>query len=281
MENSGRSFVRIAAPMVHNVINFLRETLRSRRIVLELAREDFRSRYLGSYLGIVWAFVNPLAVICVFWFVFDMGFKAQPMAGVPFVLWLVSGIVPWFFFHDSWSSANGSILESRYLVSKVVFRVSLLPMVKIASALAVHAFLVLVTVAFFWLRGHPPHPAYLQIPYYTLAMIALLLGLSWLTSSLTVFIRDLGQALSLVLQLLFWLTPILWSPEMLPERFRGFIRLNPVCYIVEGYRDSFISHGWFWDDPAMMAYYWSVTGCVLLLGAYTFMRLRPHFADVI
>lgn len=267
--------------MLHQFYRFIRNTFRSRHIIFQLARDDFKSRYLGSYLGIVWAFINPLVTICVFWFIFDLGFKAQPVANVPFILWLVSGIVPWFFFLDAWSSANNSILESKYLVSKVVFQVSLLPLIKIVSGMVVHTFLVLVTIAFFALLGFPPNLSYLQLPYYTFAMTVLLLGLSWLTAALTVFIRDLGQILSIFLQLLFWMTPIMWSLDILPQRFHQIIRLNPMYYIVEGYRDSLINHTWFWDNPAMTLYFWGVTVGSLLLGAYTFMRLRPHFADVI
>lgn len=267
--------------MLHKLWHFLRETFRGRRMVLELARKDFETRYLGSYLGIIWAFINPLVTIGVFWFIFDLGFKARPVADVPFILWLVSGMVPWFFFQDSWSSANMSIIESKYLVSKVVFRVSLLPMVKIASAMLVHIFLLFVTIGFFVLRGYPPQSTFLQLPYYTLAMTVLLLGLSWLTAALTVFIRDLGQILAIALQLLFWMTPIMWALDILPVRFHRFIKLNPMYYIVEGYRDSLIRHTWFWDHPSMTVYFWSVTAGVLLVGAYTFMRLRPHFADVI
>lgn len=267
--------------MLNKLLLFLREAFRSRHIILDLARKDFRTRYLGSYLGIVWAFINPLVTIVVFWFIFGMGFKSQPVADAPYILWLVSGIVPWFFFADAWASASNAIIESQYLVSKVVFRVSLLPVSKILSTVVVHLFLVLVTMVMFSLHGFRPSLAYLQIPYYMLGMIALLLGLSWLTSALTVFIRDLGHVLSIVLQLLFWITPILWPVTILPERFRGFIELNPVYYIVEGYRNCFIAQVWFWNDPWGAAYYWAITGAMLMCGAFTFMRLRPHFADVI
>ena len=270
-----------AEPMLKKLFIFSRDTYRSRSTILELVRRDFRVRYLGSYLGLTWAFVHPLVTILVFWFIFDMGFKARPVADVPFILWLVSGIVAWFCFSDAWSSANVSILESSYLVSKVVFRVSLLPIVKIVSALVVHCFLLGVTVLFFMIYGFYPDLTYLQIPYYMLGMTLLLLGLSWLTSALTVFVRDLGQVLAIVLQLMFWMTPILWSLGILPEKFHDILRLNPMFYIVEGYRNCFIHHVWFWQDPWMTLYFWAFTGTTLALGAFTFMRLRPHFADVV
>ena len=265
--------------MLNKLVPFLHQAIQSRRIVFDLACRDFKSRYLGSYLGIVWAFINPLVTILVFWFIFDMGFKSKPVADFPYILWLVSGIVPWFFFSDAWTSAATAIIESQYLVSKVVFRVSLLPIVKIASTFVVHLFLVFVTMILFLLYGRLPTLTYLQIPYYIFSMLVLLLGLAWLTSAVTVFVRDLGHLIRIILQLLFWLTPILWSIDILPKNFQNIIKYNPVYYIVQGYRNCFISNQWFWDAPYEAACYWIITCKVLMLGANTFKILRPHFSD--
>jgi lipopolysaccharide transport system permease protein/teichoic acid transport system permease protein len=121
-----------------------------------------------------------------------------------------------------------------------------------------------------------------QVFYYLFAMLVLLLGVSWLTSAVTVFLRDMGQVVSMVTQFLFWLTPIFWSAKLLPVKYLNLIKLNPVYYIVEGYRDSFITHVWFWQAHwALTLYYWGVTGGVFILGAVVFRRLRPHFADVL
>jgi len=250
-------------------------------MIVDLAFRDFQKRYLGSYFGIVWAFANPFATILVFWFVFDFGFKAKPVQDVPYILWLISGIIPWFYFLDSWSIANMAIVDSSYLVSKVVFRVSILPLVKIISTLIVHFFLLFLTIIFLVCYGYYPAWTYLQIFYYLFSMIVLLLGLSWLTSALTVFIRDLGHILSIALQLLFWVTPILWPVNILPNKYKLLLDANPLCYIVQGYRDSFISHQWFWEKPAEGAYFWIVTFLIFFVGAISFSRLRPHFADVL
>jgi lipopolysaccharide transport system permease protein/teichoic acid transport system permease protein len=132
------------------------------------------------------------------------------------------------------------------------------------------------------LYGYPPDLHYLQVFYYLFAAIALLLGLSWLTSSLIIFMRDIGQLVAMVLQFAFWLTPIFWSAKILPVKYVNLIKLNPVYYLVEGYRESFIYKVWFWEGHYMLTlYYWIVTGCIFVLGAVVFRRLRPHFADVL
>jgi lipopolysaccharide transport system permease protein len=262
-------------------LRFLTDLVQSRSIIAELSRQDFKSKYLGSYLGLLWAFVNPGVTILIFWFVFQMGFKSTPVNDHPFILWLMTGMVPWFFFTDSVSNATNSIVDKSYLVQKVVFRVSILPIVKILSALVIHLFFLVVLFFMFLGYGFTPVVHNIQVFYYLFAMVVLLLGLSWMTSSIIIFLKDTGQIVSMLLQFGFWLTPIFWSLKLLPEEYQGYIRLNPAYYIVEGYRDSFINKVWFWEHAGLTVYFWSITGVIFVLGSIVFRRLRPHFADVL
>lgn len=260
---------------------FLRDIVYSRHIILELTKNDFKLRYMGSYLGLVWAFVQPTITMLILWFVFEVGFKSAPVANFPFILWIMAGMVPWFFLSDGLSSATMSIIEKSYLVKKVLFRVSILPIIKILSALIIHLFFLAFMIALFVLYGYLPHLYTLQVFYYLFAAIVLTLGISWITSSLVVFLRDLGQIVGILLQFGFWLTPIFWSIEMVPEKYRTLIELNPVYYITEGYRDAFIHNVWFWQHSGLTLYFWSFTAAVFVLGALLFRRLKPHFADVL
>jgi lipopolysaccharide transport system permease protein/teichoic acid transport system permease protein len=112
-------------------------------------------------------------------------------------------------------------------------------------------------------------------------MIVLILGISWMTASLVIFLRDVGQIVAMLLQFGFWLTPIFWSVKVLPAKYLTVLKLNPFYYIVEGYRNSFIYHKWFWQDVNLTIYFWFVTILIFLLGAIIFKKTRPHFADVI
>ena len=246
-----------------------------------MTKRDFRQRYLGSYLGILWAFIQPVITVFIFWFVFEVGFKSMPVEGFPFILWLICGMFPWFFFADSVSGAAGSILENSFLVKKIVFRVELLPIVKIMSALVVHMFFVVIMFLLFAVYGYEFDLYNLQIFYYLFAIICLVTALSWMVSALTVFLRDVGQFVGMGLQFLFWGTPIFWSLNMLPEKYRLLMKLNPVYYIVEGYRDAFINKMWFWEHAHITPYFWLTTVVMLLIGVFIFKRLRPHFADVL
>jgi len=136
-------------------------------------------------------------------------------------------------------------------------------------------------MAMFACYNYRPNWHFLQLGYYLTATLALMLGLSWITSSLVVFYRDVGQVVAMLLQFGFWLTPIFWPVNTIPPEYQTLVKLNPFYYIVEGYRASLLGQGWFWDDLGLTVYYWSVTASVACLGALLFRRLRPHFADMI
>jgi lipopolysaccharide transport system permease protein/teichoic acid transport system permease protein len=111
--------------------------------------------------------------------------------------------------------------------------------------------------------------------------MALLLGISWLTCALAAFARDLGQAVSTALQFVFWATPIVWNIQAVPQPYRVYLKLNPVFYIVQGYRDSMVEGVWAWERGWYTLYFWLAAGGFLALGGFVFKRLRPHFANVL
>ena len=263
------------------LFGLIRDIFINRKLLWQMTRRDFKQRYISSYLGILWAFIQPTVTVFIFWFVFQIGFKSMPVNNFPFILWLVCGMFPWFFISESIQSATYSIIESSFLVKKIVFRVELLPIVKIMSALVVHSFFIIVLFAMFAAYGYPLSIYNLQIIYYLFAMICLSLGLSWLTSALTVFLRDVGQFVAMMLQFGFWGTPIFWNLKSLPEQYQFILKLNPAYYLVEGYRQSLIYKEWFWEHMHLTAYFWLVTAAVMIIGAWCFKKLRPHFADVL
>lgn len=264
-----------------NFYRFTRDVVRNRRLLIDLIKNDFKSRYLNNYLGVLWAFIQPTITILIFWFVFQVGFKSAPVQDTPFVLWLIAGMIPWFFFAEALGSATNAILDNSFLVKKIVFRVSLLPIVKIASALMIHIFFIVFMLGMFLYYGYTPSLYWLQIGYYLIATVILLLGISWITSSVVIFFRDIGQLVGMVIQFGFWLTPIFWMLTMVPERFQWIFKLNPAYYITQGYRDALINHVWFWEKAMETLQFWIITGIFFALGAIVFRKLRPHFADVL
>ncbi len=246
-----------------------------------LIKNDFKQEYLGSILGIAWAFIQPTFTILIFWFVFQVGFKSKPVGDYPFILWLIAGMIPWFFFSESLSKATSSITSNSYLVKKIVFNISLLPIIKISSTLIIHIFFISFLIAMFLLYGYGIDLYYFQILYYLFATVFLVYSLSLITSSLAVFTKDVTHLVTMLIQFGFWLTPIFWNIQMVPEKFRIIIQLNPVVYLIEGYRDIFINKIWFWEHVPMTAYFWAATIFIFLVGKITFKKLKPFFADVL
>lgn len=257
------------------------EVYRNRKLVMNLAKNDFKTKYAGSYLGIIWAFVQPIVTIAVYSFVFQVGFRSGAVMDCPFVLWLMAGLVPWFFFSDALNGGTSSLLEYSYLVKKVVFKISVIPIVKIISALFVHIFFVAITIILFAIFGYYPTLYTLQVVYYSACMFIFVLALTYITCSVIIFFRDLGQVIAIILQVGIWMTPIMWQETMLPENLRWIMKLNPVYYVVNGYREALIDHRWFWQNPNQLVYFWFVTAVLFAFGCIVFKRLKVHFADVL
>lgn len=259
------------------------ELYQNRKLVLSLAKNDFKTKYAGSYLGIVWAFIQPIVTILVYWFVFSVGLKAGTVSDYPLVLYLVSGIVPWFFFQDALNGGTNALIEYNYLVKKVVFKISILPIVKIISALFVHVFFVAFALILCACYGYTPSLYTLQIIYYSVCTFLFVLGLVYATSAIVIFFRDLTQIISIFLQVGVWLTPIMWDINMLSSHpwLIKLFKLNPMYYVVTGYRDSMLGHIGIWNHASWTIYFWVVTILLFGLGSVIFKRLKPHFADVL
>ncbi|MFF3923925.1 ABC transporter permease [Paenibacillus lactis] len=264
-----------------DIAQLVKELFINKKMLYFLSLNDFKTKYTGSYLGIVWAFVQPIVTVFIYWFVFEIGFRSGPVQSVPFILWLIAGIVPWFFLAEAWGSATNSLVEYSYLVKKIVFHVRLLPFVKITSAFFVHVFFVILTFLIFVIYGIDLSIHSLQVLYYSFSAICFVFSISLITSSLIVFFKDLGHIIGLILQFGMWLTPILWNPTMIPESYRWILKINPAYYVVEGYRDALINRVWFWERYNQTSYFWILTLSLFLIGTIIMKKTKPHFADVL
>lgn len=262
-------------------VSFFREIFDKKYMIYELSKDDFNKQYLGSFLGIFWAFFDPLAFMAILWFVFSVGLRVGRTENVPFVAYLFTGLIAYNFFQNAVGASPGIIRSYAFVVNKVNFRSSILPIVKAISALAVHLVFVIIVMGVLVASHVPPSRFWFQIIYYLFAMVFLILGFSWLLSALGVFVKDIGNVVSIILRFGFWLTPIFWPISMIPDKYLIFLKLNPVFYLVQGYRESFIYGVWFWEHPLYTLYFWIFSFVIFVLGVFVFRRLRPHFADVL
>lgn len=249
--------------------------------LLDLAKSDLKVKYAGSYLGILWAYAQPILTTFIYWFVFQIGFKTAPVENFPFILWLITGLIPWFFFSDSIVNATNCMMEYSYLVKKVVFNIETLPCIKIIGSSFIHISFLVFIVILYLVYGIKLDIYVLQAVYYSFCMIILTLGISYITATLNVFIKDTLQVVSIIIQFWFWMTPIVWEMNIMPESIQKILKINPMYYIVNGYRDSFINKVWFWESLDRTLLFWAVTSIILYLGEFLFKKFKPQFADVL
>ena len=265
------------------------ELWQNRHLIWKLAKNDFKKRFSGSYMGIVWALAQPVVTVLMYYFVFDFIFDSKgPILSdgtqVPYVLSLTAGLVPWFFFNEALNHGTMALLEYNYLVKKVVFKISVLPIIKVIGACFIHVFFVGVLIVIACLYGYYPTVYTLQLVYYSACLFIFVLAVCYTTCAVVVFFRDLAQIINILLQVGIWATPILWNLQEMQAahgNIVNIVKINPLVYIVEGYRSAIFEKQWFFEDFFSTMYFWIVTALLFGIGALVFKRLKVHFADVL
>lgn len=260
------------------------ELFQNRHLIWKLAKNDFKKRYAGSYMGAVWAMLQPVVTVAMYYIVFDkiMGNGVNRGSGdIPFVLFLTAGLVPWFYFSEALNNGTNAMLEYNYLVKKVVFKISILPIIKIIAATFIHVFFVCILLVVAAIYGYYPTIYTVQIVYYSACLFIFVLALCYTTCSVVVFFRDLSQIINIALQIGMWATPILWDINSLNSKWVFILKLNPLVYIVNGYRSAICEREWFFQDFFSTMYFWIVTVVLFGIGAAIFKRLKVHFSDVL
>ena len=228
--------------------------LKDLKIILSLAISDFKKRFVGSYFGILWMFLQPLSTVAIYTFVFQIGFKAvPPVANIPYVLWLLPGIIPWFYFQENVLQGTNVLYEYQFLVKKVVFNTSYLPIIKLISIFFAHL-------------------CFLAILF--IIMIIYNKGIS---------IKDMLQIVSIGLNFGMWMTPIMYSETIFINNHQlilKLLRLNPLFYIVKGYRSVFVNETFEYFITNTI-YFWCFTLVLLFIGIRIFNKLKNHFSDVL
>lgn len=251
-----------------------------------LVRRDLEARYKGSILGNLWPLVNQLSQLLIYTYVFSIVLKAKlSLQGVPennftYGLWLFAGLLPWIAFTGGLLTSTNSVVSQQNLVKKVVFPLELLPLVPVLSAFIESAFGMIALIFFVAVATHTLHFTLSLLPLIWLTQLCLTAGVAYLAASLTVFLRDIPQSLSVILNLWFYITPIVYPITAIPDNLRGLVYwLNPIATISEVYRDLIlvgeVRHGNEWGVT------FAISAVVFYLGFRVYQRLRPSFADVL
>ncbi len=255
----------------------LREMWAHRELFLFLAWRDVKVRYKQTALGASWAILQPLISMVVFTMLFGRLAKV-PSEGQPYAIFSYAGLLPWNFFTTAVTNSSNSLISSTNLITKVYFPRLLVPTAAVGACLVDIAIAALMLFAIMPFYGVGFHASLLMlVPLVMLAALtAAALGI-W-TSALNVKYRDIRYALPFAIQMLMFLTPVIYPISFLPERWRWLLRLNPLSGIIEGFRDAVFGRPFNWEGLAISAL---VTLGMLVGAAFVFSRMEEEFADVI
>lgn len=265
---------------IHEGIDFLKQIYLNKFIIWELTKRDFKMMYISNLLGLSWAILEPLAMMVILWFVFTF-IRSGQATEVPFALFLLAGLIAYDFFNKSLNTATRGISSYGFLINKVNFRAAIIPLVKISSEILMHLIILVIVAIIFIISRIPVTWCWIQVFYYLFATVFLLTGITWLTSSISLFFPDIKYIITIVMRVLFFFTPIFWEIRDIPENMLVYFRLNPLYYIVRGYRDSLLYNVPFWKNPVDTIYFWGIALIFFVIGVLVFKRLRPYFAEMV
>lgn len=264
-------------------IEILKDHWQYRQQIFKLSISDLKKTYRGAALGWAWAIIKPAVTIFVYWFAFEIGLRAgKDVNGFPFFLWLIAGLIPWFYMNNMITSGTDSIRKYSYLVTKMKFPISTIPTFVSISKFIVHILLITITIGIFVLMGRMPTIYMLQLPFYMLLNLIFFTVFSLLSGLLASMSKDFANLVKSFVTAIFWLSGIVWNINTISIPWlKSFLMINPVTFLVEGYRNCFIHQTWFWEKPKRLMYFAVITLVMLILAVWTYKRLRKEIPDVL
>jgi homopolymeric O-antigen transport system permease protein len=262
--------------------HFLKNLFLGRTLLVQLVKRDFAKRFVGSAGGWLWGVIQPLVMLLSWTFVFQICMKQEPPPGEVtnnYTVFLFSGFLPWLLFQETVTRSATSLLENGNLITKTVFPSEILPVSIFLSSLLSHLLSLILAFAaiLYWVGAISPMALLLPVYMFLLGMFAV--GVGWIVSSLQVYLRDTAQVLNVVMTLWFWITPIFISEQLIPERLRILVRLNPLALVVKAYRERLLSYRV--PDLTEFALLTAYAVGLFIVGGLFFRHLKRGFADVL
>ena len=268
---------------MYTLYEIVKEHMKYRAQIIKLAKSNILKTYKGSALGMSWAIIKPTIYMAVYYFAFTVGLRSSsPVGEYSYFLWLLSGMVPWFFMRDTFTSGAGSIRKYRYLVTRVKFPVCTIPTFTALSDLAINIMITGIMIVLFLADGHWPDIYWLQIPLYTFLMFLFFSAWSLFAGVLGAISTDFLQLIKSLTIALFWLSGIMYQVSSIDNIWiRRILLFNPITIVVDGYRNSLIYKEWFWENLTALRNFAIVYAIMLVLAVWIYRKLRKDLPDVL
>ena len=255
-------------------MNVFKEIYNYRELLKTNIKKEIRGKYKGSWLGVLWTFLNPLLMLAVYAFVFPYILRVNVDN---YTIFMIVALIPWNFFTTAIQSGTGRVVANGNILKKVYFPREIIP-ISITTSQSVNFLITCIIMAVFIIFsgvGFSVHA--LLFPLLVLIQYILILGLTFILSALTVFVRDIDHFVSVILMLGFYATPIVYQGEMLPKKFQIFLKLNPMAQLVEAYRSILYYHRL--PDMTMLVVWGLGSVALLVVGYLIFKKLEKSFVE--
>lgn len=266
-----------------NVYQIIVEQVLNIKLMFRLSRYESRAAYQNHYLGIIWEFLNPLTQIFIFYFVFGVGLRAGNTQGVPFLFWMLVGVIPWLFISSSVVGASKSIYSKIGTVSKMKFPVSILPNTAIVTNM--YSFLVMLGLAVLYglVTGVQPSMYWWQFIYYFIAIWMFLFSFGLFNATISTLVHDYHLTIQSVMRVMMYLSGVFIYIDGMyfPEWVKNVLHLNPFYYMVQGFRDTFLSKQFFFENWMPTVVFWCITFFFLIVGSHLHIKFRTRFIDYV
>lgn len=269
--------VTVIAPKKGFVTLDLREILRYRDLLYLLIQRDIKLRYRQTVIGIAWAVLQPVLTMVVFTIIFGRWVKL-PSGGYPYPLYVFAALLPWTFFSNAISACGNSVVGSSNLITKVYFPRLIIPIASIGAGVVDFVVTTIVMLLMMLRYGLSWHWGLLAVPLLFLVVFFTAMGIGTFLSALTVSYRDFRYVTPFVLQLWMYATPIVYSPQLFPARWRWVLNLNPMAGLIDGFRSAFLGKSF---DTSAFLISSTVAVVIFVAGIGYFKQVERKFADII
>ena len=268
--------------MLKTLTTIVKDNWQWRKQIGRLAIFELVKKSRGAVLSWAWLFLKPLIFIGVFWFALDIGLRAGRDMDPPYFLWLVAGIIPWFFMRDMLSQGSDVLHRYSYLVNKIKFPISAISSVYAISMLVTHLGLVILLVILYLASGIPIDLYVLQIPVLIIVMAVFFTMISMLTSQLSALSKDFKNLVAALVTPLFWLSGVIYNTASLSiEWIRIVLLFNPITFFATAYRDALYYKIWVWENPQALVTFAAVFLVTLVAMLIVYKRLYKEIPDVL
>lgn len=265
--------------MIRAIKTVLQECWTGRKRMFAISAYNLSFQNNQTKLKLLWTVLNPTLQAATYWLAYNVGLRVtSPIEGIPYLAWMLTGLVPWFFISTVMSTGAMCMVSNRIIFKNMNYPLGTIPVSSVCTDFLSHLCYMVVLVIIQLFSGVRYTSGVLGTFYYMAAAFFLMLGYTFLFSTLTVFVRDIAKVIQSVVRLLFFITPICWS--LTPNNpLAGIMKWNPTVYIINGYRDCMLYQGVISASPEQHLSFWVVTVLLLLLGIWLHWKLRDSFVD--